>query len=118
MKKLKLSHFITLSIIIFGITACYKSDKLSGRTELDFNYGWKFTLGDVENFQSINFNDSNWRNLDLPHDWSIEGEFDKKWASGTGFLPGGIGCYRKIFTLSKNKSLSPASASSPVKNAT
>ena len=38
---------------------------------------------------------------DLPHDWSIEGPFSKEWASGTGFLPGGIGWYRKTFEIDK-----------------
>ncbi len=40
-----------------------------------------------------------WRPIDLPHDWSIEGPFDQKWASGTGYLPAGIGWYRKNFSL-------------------
>jgi beta-galactosidase len=45
------------------------------------------------------FNDSGWRRLNLPHDWSIEGPFSSVCASGTGFLPGGIGWYRKHFKL-------------------
>ena len=38
-----------------------------------FDYSWKFFLGDAASAQSKDFNDENWRNLDLPHDWSIEG---------------------------------------------
>jgi beta-galactosidase len=34
--------------------------------------GWKFFLGGVQNAESVKFNDLNWRNVDLPHDWSIE----------------------------------------------
>lgn len=57
--------------------------------------------GDATNAYHFNFADDNWRNLDLPHDWSIEGPFDSKWASGTGYLPGGIGWYRKHFILDR-----------------
>jgi beta-galactosidase len=45
------------------------------------------------------FNDSNWRTVNLPHDWSIEGPFSPEYASGTGYVPGGIGWYRKHFRL-------------------
>jgi beta-galactosidase len=45
------------------------------------------------------FNDSAWRVLNLPHDWSIEGPFGAEYASGNGFAPGGIGSYRKHFRL-------------------
>lgn len=43
--------------------------------------------------------DAGWRQVDLPHDWSIEGPYSQKNASGTGFLPGGIAWYRKTFPL-------------------
>jgi beta-galactosidase len=62
-----------------------------------FNYGWKFQRGDVQNAQSITFNDESWKPVTLPHDWSIEGPFSNEWASGTGYLPAGIGWYRKHF---------------------
>jgi len=63
----------------------------------NFNFGWKFFKGDFVNAQAPSFDDSGWRTLDLPHDWSIEGEFNKTWASSTGYLPAGIGWYRKDF---------------------
>lgn len=66
----------------------------------NFNFGWKFYKGDILDAQKTDFVDENWRELDLPHDWSIEGPFDSKWASGTGYLPAGIGWYRKSFTVS------------------
>ena len=43
--------------------------------------------------------DRSWRLLDVPHDFSAEGEFSRTNASGTGFLPGGIGWYRKSFAM-------------------
>lgn len=62
-----------------------------------FNGGWKFHLGDAAGADAPAFDDSGWRPLTLPHDWSIEGPFDQRWASATGFLPGGVGWYRKTF---------------------
>ena len=56
---------------------------------------WKFFKGDDSTAKSPDFNDSSWRTLDLPHDWSIEASFDPNLASCTAFLPTGIGWYRK-----------------------
>ncbi|HZH60372.1 MAG TPA: glycoside hydrolase family 2 TIM barrel-domain containing protein [Metabacillus sp.] len=64
-----------------------------------FNFDWKFLKGDNSDASKIQFDDSDWRSLDLPHDWSIEGPFKKDFASSTGYLPGGIGWYRKKFTV-------------------
>ncbi|HEX6046838.1 MAG TPA: beta-galactosidase GalB [Pyrinomonadaceae bacterium] len=61
---------------------------------VSFNANWQFHLGE-------NTDNAQWRQLNLPHDWSIEGEFSEKNPAGTGggALPGGIGWYRKTFTL-------------------
>jgi len=64
-----------------------------------FDGGWRFHLGDAPGAQEPGFQDGAWRTLDLPHDWSIELPFDARYASGTGYLPGGIGWYRKSFRL-------------------
>lgn len=66
-----------------------------------FTDGWKFHKGNVDQGEQANFDDGTWRSVDLPHDWSIEGPFSQEWASGTGYLPGGIGWYRKTFNLDK-----------------
>lgn len=73
-----------------------------------FDHDWKFFLGDSVNASTKSFNDNNWRNLDLPHDWSIEGKIEKANPTGGagGFFPAGIGWYRKTFnvpTTWKNK---------------
>lgn len=70
------------------------------RTRL-FNDNWVFNLGDVQGAKEKNFNDSSWRNLNLPHDWSIELDFNINSESTHegGYLDGGIGWYRKTFTL-------------------
>src|SRR6185503_14653797 len=79
-----------------------------GRTVADFDKGWHFHLGDVKDGESMSLTDVNWRMLNLPHDWSIEGKFSKDNPATPegGALPGGIGWYRKTFTepaSSKNK---------------
>lgn len=71
----------------------------SPRTVEDFNFDWRFTLGDEESYAAAEFDDSSWRQLHLPHDWSIEGVFDRNNPSTewSGALPGGVGWYRKRF---------------------
>ena len=66
-----------------------------------FCNAWQFNLGDVPGAEAPNFNDSAWRTLNLPHDWSIELPFDSRMPGGNsvGYLPGGIGWYRKAFTV-------------------
>ena len=80
------------------------------RTVLNFGKDWKFNLGEVEGAPANTFNDASWRQLNLPHDWSIELPFDKESPTGTGggALRGGIGWYRKAFTIpasDKNKKI-------------
>ena len=70
------------------------------RERLSFNDDWCFSLGDDSLASQLDYADSGWRVLNLPHDWAIEGNFSKDNPSGTGggALPGGIGWYRKTFT--------------------
>jgi len=87
------------SLFILLLVCCSAFTKLlaqpSGRVNFDAN--WKFHLGDLAGAEQPTFNDQNWRQLDLPHDWSIEGTFRPDNPSGHqgGLLPGGIGWYRK-----------------------
>lgn len=67
--------------------------------ELDFNFGWKFMQDGLLGAESPSFDDSKWRALRLPHDWSVEHSFDPNLDGATGYLPGGIGWYRKTFNL-------------------
>ena len=72
------------------------------RSHISFNEGWKFALPAPDDAAQPGFDDSGWRDLDLPHDWSIEGEFSETNPAtpGGGALPGGIGWYRKTFNVS------------------
>ena len=62
-----------------------------------FNDGWRFHLGDTPEAIEAAFDDSAWQRVSLPHDWSVKGVLSPANASGTGYLPAGIGWYRKTF---------------------
>lgn len=73
----------------------------NGQRGRAFNDGWKFNLADASGAEKPSFDDSAWRALTLPHDWSIELAFNSNSKAGGsgGYLDGGIGWYRKAFTL-------------------
>ncbi|WP_348269867.1 glycoside hydrolase family 2 TIM barrel-domain containing protein [Edaphobacter paludis] len=72
----------------------------AARQQLNADANWKFSLGDPADAQAQSFDDSTWRTVDLPHDWSIEGVPDEKnlTGSGGGYFPAGVGWYRRTFT--------------------
>ena len=89
-----------LVIFYFGL-------KAQKNTRINFDDDWMFHLGGTQGAEQNNFDDSKWRKIDLPHDWSIE---DLKGTSSPfnpdaisqvsgGFTTGGTGWYRKIFTV-------------------
>ncbi|MGA3020184.1 MAG: glycoside hydrolase family 2 TIM barrel-domain containing protein, partial [Bryobacteraceae bacterium] len=67
------------------------------RVRRGFDEAWRFHLGDVTGGERADLNDNGWRKLNLPHDWSIEQPYSASNPSGNGYLPGGIGWYRKYF---------------------
>ena len=69
------------------------------RKNIRLSEGWRFHLGDTADAYYMGFDDQGWRQVTVPHDWAVEHPFDPCWASGTGYLPGGIGWYRGHFTL-------------------
>ena len=73
----------------------------SRSTTVSFDSTWKFHLGDVTGAQATTYDDSSWTGLDVPHDWSISLPFTQNSPAGGGggYLNGGIGWYRKTFTL-------------------
>lgn len=69
----------------------------------DFNFDWLFKLEDDSEFSQPTYDDSAWRMLNLPHDWSVEFPFDEGKGDGaTGYLPGGIAWYRKKFAVKQD----------------
>jgi beta-galactosidase len=89
------------------------------RERLSLDQGWLFHLGDVpyapikghgESYNSAkagsapgaaaaDFDDSAWRQLDLPHDWAVEGGFDRNENLSQGYRARGVGWYRRYFQL-------------------
>lgn len=102
MKPRKFTFILSLVTIMLIRVNCV-SGQPTNREVQNFNFDWKFYKGDVRNGQDPVLNDSEWRKLDLPHDWSIEANFNKSYASSTGYLPGGIGWYRKSFIIPANE---------------
>ncbi|MEM9079078.1 MAG: glycoside hydrolase family 2 TIM barrel-domain containing protein [Verrucomicrobiota bacterium] len=67
----------------------------------NFDFGWKFHAGEVEGAEAVDFDDAGWRDVDLPHDWSIEGEFSKEHPSFSrgAWVQTGKVVYRKTFEV-------------------
>ncbi|MFY0601372.1 MAG: DUF4982 domain-containing protein [Cyclobacteriaceae bacterium] len=90
-----LSIFFLPLIMSCGVTQTSIPDQ-------DFNDSWLFQKGDNEQGASPTLDDADWRTLDLPHDWAIEGPFIKGSDLRTGGLPvHGVAWYRKHFTIGK-----------------
>ncbi len=103
-KSIKL---LSAAIILFALSLTPKveaQNSTQSRQRLSFDFDWKFQLGDQKDAENISYDDSKWRTLDLPHDWSIEGTYSKDEPTGGsgGYLPTGIGWYRHHFQVSKN----------------
>ncbi|WP_343330790.1 beta-galactosidase GalB [Polaribacter staleyi] len=89
-------------LAIFLIVSCAKKGEISSISDQNFNEGWLFQKDTLLSAANITFNDSNWRKVNLPHDWAIEGPFSKKNNARTGGLPvHGEAWYRKHFTVKK-----------------
>jgi beta-galactosidase len=114
----KIFHFLIVTAYCM-VSSCNPEPEGSLNRRNSFNEGWKFQRGDMAGAEKPEFDDSGWRALDLPHDWSIEdlpegidslqiGPFTRNSPGGTstGFVIGETGWYRKSFRLpssSKNK---------------
>lgn len=98
MKEIVKRSFI-LFLLVISMVSC--AQKQSARETIKLTKDWKFILADNEAFKNPEFDDSGWRLLDIPHDWSTEGEFsaDNPASPGGGALPGGTGWYRKKFLV-------------------
>ena len=93
-------YYLVLLICAF-LFSCSTQDKI--RDTADFTNNWKFYLGDDSIASGLGYDDSKWKALDLPHDWSIDADFsaDNPATPGGGALPGGTGWYRKEFVVDK-----------------
>ncbi|MBN2269082.1 MAG: DUF4982 domain-containing protein, partial [Sedimentisphaerales bacterium] len=87
--------------VVFGGPAARRLAGGTDRIVQSLDFEWKFFKGDAQGAEKIEFDDSQWQNVNVPHDWSIEGPLTEDNASGAagGYLPLGIGWYRKEFKL-------------------
>lgn len=103
-----------LLLIVFLYIFSSFSFAQNHKGELCFDRDWLFArfglqadgtkVQEPDSLESINFNDTEWRKLDLPHDWGIEGPFREELEGYTGKLPWkGIGWYRKHFFIDKKE---------------
>lgn len=92
-----------LSLILSAFLALSADAQVSFGDAKLFNDSWLFNLADDSLAAREQYNDQRWRKLDVPHDWSIEGQLSPTLASCQGYLPAGIGWYRKHFNVNNAK---------------
>ena len=98
MRNYKKTMFITILLFVIIFLGCSSPLDPKIRVREKFNDGWTFINEDVKDAQAVDFDDSGWRKLNLPHDWAIEGPFSKEVYFQGGYLPyPGVGWYRKTF---------------------
>ena len=112
----------------FSLAAClllcfavkvFSENVLVPREQLSLDSGWRFHLGDIafpipktveETYRatkagnatgpaSVSFDDTDWREVNLPHDWVVEGPFDPDENISQGYRLRGLGWYRRYFKL-------------------
>lgn len=91
---------LAIGLFLLGVTErawCEAHPDGAPRSHGSLDLDWRFHLGDVDNGLRTDVDGTTWRLLDLPHDWSVEGEYRQDHPAGAagGFLPAGIGWYRK-----------------------
>lgn len=103
MKKMNLKRKVLFMLLLIGM-ACFcpsMAQATQVARKILFDASWKFFLGDDQDASKPTFDDSKWRTLTLPHDWSVEQNLDKNAPAGNdgGYYPTGIGWYRKEYVV-------------------
>ncbi len=93
---------ILLPVLLFSCLSA--SSQISFGDSKKINDNWKFNLQETPDAKNTAFDDSKWQKINVPHDWSVKGQLSPTLASCTGFLPGGIGWYRKSINIPQSKS--------------
>ncbi|MDR3188850.1 MAG: DUF4982 domain-containing protein [Prevotellaceae bacterium] len=97
MKTTKISLALLSSCMAVVVGAQSPATQGLPREEISLNFGWKFQLGNADGAKSIAFDDSGWRDIDLPHDFQIEMPWDKTARGNRGFKQMSDAWYRKTF---------------------
>lgn len=94
----------TAVLVVVGLLCGLGMMREANVAGASFDADWRFFKGEAAGAERNDFDDSNWRRLDVPHDWSIEGPFSQtnKTGGAGGWLPSGVGWYRKSFSLPDN----------------
>lgn len=93
-----IKNVIVCLLLTNMLLACQPASNF--QKEQDFNFDWQFYVHQDSTDKNIDLKTVQWKNVDLPHDWSVEFPFDSVGGEGcTGYLPGGIGWYKKEFTI-------------------
>lgn len=92
---------ILLPVLLFSCLSAFSQISFGDSKKINDN--WKFNLQDTPEAQKQAYDDSKWQLVNVPHDWSVKGQLSPTLASCTGFLPGGIGWYRKSVTIPQSK---------------
>jgi beta-galactosidase len=97
----KLSILLLFFLSVLSLQA--QNVNKNSRIIRNFDNNWRFLKEDVKGAEVPSFDDLNWRKIDVPHDWSIEGPYSKDNLTGRGggYLPAGIGWYRKNFIVNE-----------------
>jgi beta-galactosidase len=98
----------TLFAFVVMVSAVLAHAETSPRVREKFDFDWRFQPGDIAEASAPEYQGASWRKLDVPYDFSVEGDFSRSNASGTAFLPTGIAWYRKSFNVPadwKNKTV-------------
>lgn len=102
----RISYVLGLMLLLLVASSSFLSAKESAaRVITSMDNEWKFMLGNPSGAEAASFDDASWRTLNVPHDWSAEGEINEQnpTGSGGGYFPAGIGWYRKTFTVSEDQ---------------
>lgn len=101
--KFLVRHSLLLLLTIIPISLSAQKISVKPRAIVNFDNNWRFLKSEAKGVENPAFDDSEWRKLSVPHDWSIEGPYDKgnPTGRGGGYLPAGVGWYRKSFTVDK-----------------
>jgi beta-galactosidase len=93
--------FYVGSSVVLALVAATAQAQTPARRTTSFDTDWRFIQQDVPGAEQAAFSDAAWKTVTLPHDWSIAGAYDREATTsrGGGYLPGGVGWYRKQFTV-------------------
>src|SRR5215203_2009179 len=99
--RLRITTALVLLLTALASAPLQSQTRGTTRVTTSFDSDWRFFKGDAQGAERPEFDDTSWRRLDVPHDWSIEGPFDEKNPTGKdgGYLPAGVGWYRKRFDV-------------------